>query len=220
MAENKKYAVFIDLDRTILSINSGRLLVEEAHRQGLMSLGKYTNAIFLSLLYKFHLKDTNLIIEKMGQWLKDVPSGDLEKLCNEIAIKYLFDLVHKEIYTELEYHRSENAEIIMLSSAISFICNPVAEYLGIENVICSNLEVIDGKLTGNPHGKFCFGPEKGIRLKDYCIKNNYIPEAAWHYGDSISDLSAFEASGIRVCINPDNRLRKIALKNGWRIENW
>ena len=220
MSENNKYPVFFDLDRTILSINSGRLLVKEAYRQELMSLGKYLNAIYLSLLYKFDLRDTNRIIERMGKWVKGVPEAGLEQLCSEIAEKYLFGFIHKEIKEELAFHRKKDVEIIMLSSAISFICSPVAKHLGIEKIICSRLETVAGKLTGNPAGKFCFGPEKGIRLREYCIKNNYDPATAWHYGDSVSDLSAFEASGIRVCVNPDQKLRKIALKNGWRIENW
>ena len=220
MAEHKKYPVFFDLDRTILSINSGKLLVKEAHRQELMGLGKYINAIYMSLLYKFNLRDTNRIIERMGQWVKGVPAAGLEQLSSEIAEKYLFGSIHREIKGELASHRKNNAEIIMLSSAISFICNPVARHLGIENIICSRLEIVSGKLTGKPVGKFCFGTEKGIRLIEYCVNNNFDPSSAWHYGDSVSDLSAFEASGVQVCVNPDNKLRRIALKNGWRIENW
>jgi HAD superfamily phosphoserine phosphatase-like hydrolase len=185
-----------------------------------MSLGTYVNAIFLSVLYRFNLRDTNLIIGRMGKWVKGVPSADLEKLCLDITERFLFESIHPEIIGELNYHRQENAEIVMLSSAISFICYPIARHLGIKNVICSHLEVNNGKLTGNPAGKFIFGKEKGIRLTDYCLKNNFDPEYAWHYGDSVSDLSAFEASGTKVCINPDNKLRKIALHRGWRIENW
>ena len=214
------YAVFFDLDRTIISVNSGKVLVKEAFRRGLMNAKDYINAIYLSILYKFNLRDASLIIERMGEWVSGQPVSKLTDLCSEVAQKYLVGSIHSEIYKEVEYHRSKQAIIVLLSSSISYLCEPVAQHLGINQVICSMLEEKDGILTGQPAGNFCYGPEKGIRLTEFCRDNGLDPGLSWHYGDSVSDLPAFEASGTRVCVNPDRRLLKIGRQNGWRIENW
>jgi phosphoserine phosphatase len=89
-----------------------------------------------------------------------------------------------------------------------------------DDVLCTHLQEENGVLTGNAEGEFCYGPEKGRRLTEFCMLSGSDPLTAWHYGDSVSDLSAFEASGNRVCVNPDKKLRKIAIKRGWRIEDW
>ncbi len=220
MKTEKIYAVFFDLDRTIISMNSGKILVKEAFKRGLMNTMQYIGALYLSILYKLNLRDASLIIGKMGEWVKGKPASGLKDLCSDVAEEYLIGSVHTEIYDEIEYHRRNGADIVLLSSSISFLCDPVAQYLGIKNVICSKLEEKDGILTGQPEGNFCYGPEKGIRLIEYCMINGFNSGTSWHYGDSVSDLSAFEASGTRICVNPDKKLRKIGLHNGWRIENW
>jgi phosphoserine phosphatase len=66
----------------------------------------------------------------------------------------------------------------------------------------------------------CFGPEKAVRLKEYCKINNSSPSDAWYYGDSISDLPALLSVGHPVCVNPDYKLKKSAIKRDWKIVNW
>ena len=216
----KKYAVFMDLDRTIISVNSGKVLVKEAFRKGLMNAGTYFNALYLSILYKLNLRKASLIIERMGGWVSGQPVSKLADLCSVVAAKYLISSIHSEIYKEIEYHRHKGADIIMLSSSIYYLCEPVARHLGIKNVICSRLEEKNGILTGQPQGNFCYGPEKGFRLREYCRIHGFEPGLSWHYGDSVSDLSAFDASGTCICVNPDKKLLKIGIQKGWRIENW
>ena len=45
-------------------------------------------------------------------------------------------------------------------------------------------------------------------------------EEATFYSDSITDLPLLEAVKAPVVVNPDRRLRGIALKRGWPIESW
>ena len=220
MESLKKYAAFLDLDRTIISVNSGKVLVKEAFRKGLMSTGTYINALYLSILYKLNPRKASFIIERMGGWVSGKPVSEFADLCSEVAENYLIKSIHREAYEEIEYHRKKGADIVMLSSSLYYLCEPVARHLGIRNVLCSRLEAKDGILTGQPEGALCYGPEKGIRLKEYCLDHGLEPGTSWHYGDSVSDLSAFEASGTRICVNPDKKLLKIGLQNGWRIEKW
>jgi phosphoserine phosphatase len=62
--------------------------------------------------------------------------------------------------------------------------------------------------------------KKLIRMKDYCEMNNSRPEEAWYYGDSGSDIPVLESVGHPVCINPDRRLKKTALRRKWKIYQW
>ena len=48
----------------------------------------------------------------------------------------------------------------MLSSALTTICEEMAKNLNMDDIICSELEVKDGYLTGRPVGHICFGEEK------------------------------------------------------------
>jgi len=89
-----------------------------------------------------------------------------------------------------------------------------------DDVICSELEVSEGILTGRPAGRLCYGNEKALRLKEYCEKMNYPSLEAYYYADSISDLQALDAVGYPVCINPDKKLAGIARSRHWTIHQW
>jgi HAD superfamily hydrolase (TIGR01490 family) len=213
----KSYVAFFDLDKTLLSINSGSVLVREAYKRGLMSTSELLNAIYLSWLYKFHLRDTSIIVSAMGIWLKGMTLDEMNGLSEHVLIKHLIDAIRPEIYTEIKFHRGNNAEIVILSSAIIQICKPLGTYIGADNILCTVMEVADGVFTGLPEKNFCFEDEKRKRLIQYCEMRNYILSEAFYYGDSISDLPALKVVGHPVCVRPDRKLSRISHQNGWRI---
>ena len=213
----KSYAAFFDLDKTILSINSGHVLVREAYKSGLMGSADLLNAIYLSLLYKFRLRDTASIISGMGKWLKGLTVAEVTELAEHVVNKYLIDKIRSEIISEINFHREHNSEIVILSSVMIEICRFIGTHLGIDNYICTEMEVADGVLTGYPEKKFCFDDEKRVRLIEYCERKNYNLDEAFYYGDSISDFPALSVVGHPVCVAPERKLSRIAREKEWRV---
>jgi HAD superfamily hydrolase (TIGR01490 family) len=215
----KSYIAFFDLDKTILTVNSGSLLVKLAYKRGLMSNYNLMNAIIQGYLYKYNLRDTTTIISKMGTWLKGLEKSVLDEFSKDVVNNYLVSMIRPGIVEEINFHKQNNAGVVILSSAILPICEAIGKHLEIEEMICTTMEVSDGVLTGNPVGKFCFGDEKRIRLLKYCETYEHNPRSAWYYADSISDLPAFEVVDHPICVSPDKKLTGVARKNGWRIIN-
>jgi len=216
----KSYVAFFDLDKTILSINSGKILVKKARKSGLMSSSDFLTALYYSLLYKFHLKNTDEIISGMGKWLNGIEVGKVVDLCESIVKGFLVPAIRPEIIEEFNFHRGRNAELVILSSAMSQICLPVGHFLNFDSVICTEMQEINGTFTGLPQTKFCFQDEKRYQIIKYCELMSYSKEDAYYYGDSIADLPALETVGNPVCISPDKKLKKIARSNEWKIYNW
>jgi HAD superfamily hydrolase (TIGR01490 family) len=171
-------------------------------------------------LYKFNLRDTALIISGMGKWLKGLTVTEVTELSERVVNKHLIDSIRPEIYSEIKFHREQNAEIVILSSAITEICRPIGFHLGADNFICTVMAVVNGVLTGLPEKNYCFEDEKRLRLKEYCEVRNYNLSEAFYYGDSISDLPALEVVGHPVCVTPDRKLELIANKREWRVCYW
>jgi HAD superfamily hydrolase (TIGR01490 family) len=217
MPQPKSYIVFLDLDNTILTINSGALIVKLAYKKGLMSTINLLNAIIQGYLYKFNLRDTNIIISKMGTWVKGLDQKVIEEFSRDIVNNYLKFKVRLSIIKEINFHKQNNAGIVILSSAIAPICEAMCKILAADDIICTTMQAKNGILTGAPEGTFCFGDEKRIRLLKYCENIKQNPESAWYYADSISDLPAFEVVGHPICVSPDRKLTRIANNNQWRI---
>jgi HAD superfamily hydrolase (TIGR01490 family) len=216
----KSYIAFFDLDQTITRSISGKALARRAFREGLMSNIDLVKAIYLSLSFRLGLKDPAKIIDEMVSWVKGIPETEMIELCIRVFNEVLRPSIYNEAITEIEYHKVNKAKVVILSSSLRTVCEHMAESLSIDDIICTELEVKNGIMTGNSPGHPCFGEQKAIRLRTYCEMNSSSPSNAWYYGDSISDLPALNAVGNPVCINPDKKLKKTARQKEWKILYW
>jgi HAD superfamily hydrolase (TIGR01490 family) len=216
----KNYIVFFDIDRTITGEISGNALTKRAYKKGLLSTSDLLYALYLSLLYKLKLKDPLKIIGTMTGWVKGISEQAMSELCTEVFEEVLLPSVFPEVRSEIQSHKENNGKVVILSSALRPISQKLSENLEMDDIICSDLEVKDGYMTGRPIGRLCFGKEKEVRLKMYCETHKFQTSDAWYYGDSISDLPALLSVGNPVCVNPDKNLKKIAHQRGWKILWW
>jgi HAD superfamily hydrolase (TIGR01490 family) len=214
------YTVFFDLDRTLISTVSGRELAYSAIRKGYVKPAEVFRNAVTYFLYKINLIDPQSMAEKMIRWTHGIPNDKIEELCISTTEKRLIPSIYKEAVNEIEFHRRNNAGIVILSASLLQVCNCIAEETGADDIICTVLKSENGYLTGEASGKLCFGEEKKERLRDYCYKNNINISESYYYGDSISDLPVFLCVGHPVCINPSGKLKKTALRSGWKILNW
>jgi len=211
---------FFDLDRTIISVNSAKILIQTAYKKGLMTMPDLIKGYCLSLMYKLNLRDPAKIIKSISGWLNGVSEIDLESLTKEIFKNQIADSIHNEVHTEINFHKRNGSRVAILSSSIYPICRLVADHLRMDDIVCSKLEVKNGVYTGQSNGPFCFGKEKAVRLKEYCSENKIHPVNSWYYGDAISDLYVLSSVGNPVCVNPDKKLKEAALQRGWKILQW
>jgi HAD superfamily hydrolase (TIGR01490 family) len=221
-ASNKTYSyiAFFDLDRTITKAISSRALARRAFKKGFMKSSDIALAAYLGLSYRLGLADPVRIMEKMAGWVKGLPEQALTILCSEINRDVMLPSIHPEMIDEIKMHRSKNAKTVILSSTLEPICKEVANHLNMDDIICSELEVINGFMTGRPVGNLCYGKEKLNKIIEYCEKNNSTPAKSWYYADAIVDLPALSLVGFPVCINPDRKLSREARRKGWPIFSW
>ena len=217
MNKQQEYIAAFDLDKTILNINSTSLLVRTAREIGLMNNRNYLQAIFLSITYKFDLQDPDKIVRAMTRLLTGLRESEIKKLIHENIIPVLKKLIRPEMNVAISAHKNKNARIILMSSAIPYICNPIGDYFKMDEVICSSMEVIDDCFTGHAKGKLVFGREKEVRLKEYCASNGFPLETTWYYGDAFTDRFVLQSVGNPVCVSPEMKLERLAKRHGWEI---
>jgi HAD superfamily hydrolase (TIGR01490 family) len=215
-----RYAAFFDLDHTILNINSGEPFLHRAHKNGILSDRRLIQAYYLSLLYKIHAADPWAIIEKLNGWLAKATVKDVDALCDEIVAKDLIPAIRPGMISEINLHKVQGADLVILSSVISSVGIRMARHLEMHSVICSEMEVKDQIYTGRSIGRFCFRDEKLRRMNQYLQRNNYTCEDSYYYADSIEDLPVLQAVGHPVCVFPDRQLKKIARERNWVIHSW
>jgi HAD superfamily hydrolase (TIGR01490 family) len=220
MSKKSRYLALFDLDHTVFDTNSSHVLAIRAHKVGFLSTRDMIKGIWLVLRQKMGLGDVRKIIEVAYRWMEGVPVEEFRRFGREIVEDTLLGFIRPEIREVLKQHKEKGADVVILSAALEMICEPIARHLEMDDIICSKLEIIDGKYTGRALGPPCIGEEKLNRVREYCREHGFSLEDAYYYADSILDLPALEAVGQPVCINPDKKLAEEAEKRGWPIHRW
>ena len=211
------YIAYYDLDHTILKGNSATHVVEEARKRGVMTPPQYRHAIYLSILYKLKIGDPARMINRMLSWLRGLKLDAVYALCDEIFAEKLIHTIRPEILQSLHNHRKKGGAVVLLSSATTPICEPVSRHLKLDDLICTQLQSVNGVLTGKTSGNLVYGKEKKHRLLLHCKEHGFDPGKAYYYGDSHTDIHVMKAVGFPVAVSPDKELLRMANSNHWPI---
>ncbi len=117
-------------------------------------------------------------------------------------------------------HQTERNLCIIITATNSFVTAPIAQALGIDHLIATDPEQIDGQFTGRVAGVPCFQKGKITRLEQWLDEQNLTWLSflqSWFYSDSLNDLPLLSKVTHPVAVDPDDTLRAHAQKNNWPI---
>jgi HAD superfamily hydrolase (TIGR01490 family) len=117
----------------------------------------------------------------------------------------------------LQHHRSQGHTLMIITATNHFITEPIADLMGIEHLIATNPEVVNGRFTGEVSGTPSFQGGKVTRLKQWLSENDETLDGAWFYSDSINDAPLLEQVANPVVVDPDPRLEAMARERGWPV---
>ena len=140
--------------------------------------------------------------------------------CGGWVEKDVLPLVVPGAREKIAKHRAEGHVLAILSTSPSYVTEPLAEMLGIEEVISTRLEVKGGHFTGRLLGPACVGRGKVHWAEDLVARRQLDLKQSWFYTDSYTDMPMLERVGNQVVVNPDPRLRRIAKRRGWPVQDW
>ena len=117
-------------------------------------------------------------------------------------------------------HRQAGDRILVISASGTHLVKPIAERLGIDEVLGIELEVQHGLYTGNTVGTLTYREGKITRLLEWLDAEEENLEGASFYSDSRNDLPLLLKVDHPHVVNPDPVLRVHAEKAGWPIHHW
>lgn len=139
----------------------------------------------------------------------------------ELRDAYLAQKIHPFITDParelVEYHRSGNDTLAVITATNDFITRPIADLFGIEHLIATELERVDGAFTGKVVGVPCFREGKITKLREWLARTGGDLQGSWFYTDSRNDLPLLEEVEHPVAVNPDAVLEEEARRRGWPI---
>jgi HAD superfamily hydrolase (TIGR01490 family) len=210
-------AIF-DLDHTLLNGDSDYLWGEYMVANKIVDADVYQreNKAFLDdylrgdldneVYLKFALKPlTHYPIDRLHAWRSDYVSH------------WIKPIVAKGTQALLDKHRAQGDELIIISATNLFITAPIAELLGIDQILSTEPEIIDNQYTGRYLGTPTFKEGKVTVLNEWLKNSNHSLNNSYFYSDSINDLPLLEQVSIPIVVNPDDKLSIVAQSRNWQI---
>jgi len=117
----------------------------------------------------------------------------------------------------LAEHRAAGDKILIITATNRFVTAPIANRLGVETLLATECEMLDGRYTGRTTDVPCFKEGKVTRLQRWLEENNMTLQDSSFYSDSMNDLPLLEQVTRPVAVDPDPKLRAEAEKRGWEI---
>ena len=207
---------FFDFDGTIIATHSVKDMFLERLRNGEITSQELFDLGDMVTRYLLNFGGFEDALVAAVRHLKGMRERELIELGERVTREHLAAEIYPEVRAMIAAHEQRGHTVVIVSSATRYQIEPVARILGVEHILCTELEVQDGRLTGRVKGEPCFGDSKMLATQDFARKQRVKLARSYFYTNGIEDLSLLEAVGHPVTINPDSKLSAVVRDNGWR----
>ena len=212
-----RIGAFFDMDKTLISENSGTLYMKYRYQRGEVSSWDMVKGLAAYLQYKVGLLD-------IAAWTKEAMiqfRGHSERALTREANRGFREMVVQTIYPDAEAvgrdPMTAGHVVAIVSGATKFVVRPLAERLGIKHFLYTRLEVESGRFTGRVIEPICFEEGKIYWLQQFIEEHGIDLAKSYFYTDSITDLPLLDLVGHPVVTNPDPFLYRTAVRRRWPV---
>ncbi|NWN82865.1 MAG: HAD family hydrolase [Halomonas sp.] len=210
-------AIF-DLDNTLLSIDSDHAWGEFLLEQGAVDPVAYREANDRFMAdYEAGTLDMQAFLEVALKPLAEHAPEQLAAWHQQFMASKIEPHILPRGEELLARHRARGDTLLIITATNRFITGPIAERLGVDDLIAVEPEVIEGRYTGRVSGTPSYREGKITRLEEWLADKEQTLDDAWFYSDSHNDLPLLEIIDYPVAVDPDPTLREAAKSRGWRI---
>ncbi len=217
-ASNKVRLAIFDLDNTLLNGDSDYLWGEFLCDRGIVDRPVYEAAN--EQFYQDYRKGTLNIDDFLQFALQPLASNEPEQLYrwrDQFIEQKIKPIMLPAAAALVDQHRQAGDRLLVITATNRFVTEPIVELFGIEQLLATTPEMVDGRFTGRYLGAPCFQEGKVTQLKQWLSDSGCSMEGSWFYSDSHNDQPLLQQVDHPVAVDPDETLERFAQQQGWPI---
>ena len=210
-----------DLDNTLLNGDSDFEWAQFLIEQGVLDreLFEAKNLAFYEQ-YKAGTLDIHEFLDFQLKPLSRHSRRELDKWHAEFMRQKVRGMMTVPAQELVARHQAAGDVCVIITATNSFVTAPIAREFGIEHLIATEPEQLEGEFTGRVADVPCFREGKITRLENWMAQRGWNWGSfsdTWFYSDSLNDLPLLAKVKNPVAVDPDATLRVHAGQHGWRI---
>lgn len=210
-------AIF-DLDNTLINGDSDVLWGEFLGQHGHVDSGSHQRE--QQRYYHAYLAGELDILEFLRFQLAILTNRDEQTLLSwrrSYVAEKIRPIILPKALQLLRHHRDLGHRLLIITATNRFLTEPIAELLGVDHLIATEPEVVNGRYSGKVQGIPSFAQGKVARLRDWLSTYDENLDNSWFYTDSHNDLPLLELVTYPFAVDPDPTLADEAHKRNWPI---
>ncbi|HEY2386884.1 MAG TPA: HAD-IB family hydrolase [Candidatus Binatia bacterium] len=213
-------AAFFDLDRTLLAGFSAAEFIRADVLAGRMGMSELAQTLVAAARFQLGALGFSAFVASTVERLAGQLETEFAATAEEIFEQRLAAAVYPESRALVHAHLRKGHTVAVVSSATRYQIEPLARDLGIAHVLCTGLEVRDGRFTGQVVRPTCYGEGKATAARAFATGRGVDLGRSYFYTDSEEDLPLLEIVGQPRPTNASARLAEIAAKRGWPVRHF
>jgi putative phosphoserine phosphatase / 1-acylglycerol-3-phosphate O-acyltransferase len=211
----RRTGAFFDFDGTLIAGFSGNEFYRARLRAGEIGPGELARTLLAVGDMRLRGADVDGLMRTAVAVWKGRPVDDMEQLAERLMVQRIAGMLYPEALELLEAHRRMGHTIVLASSATRYQVAPLAAELLIENILCTEVEVMNGAFTGELASPIRWGPEKAAAVREFAASHDIDLLRSYGYGNGVEDEAFLAAVGKPRPLNPEPELAKVATDRGW-----
>ena len=150
---------FIDLDRTLLSKASGPELNWALTTSGVLKERRSLpgESLLFTIFDRFGENAASMGLARAAARVAKGWDCEATRAAGRLAVPALLDLVAPFAPQRIAAFRSEGLKVVLATTTPNDLVVGLAEALGLDDVIATRYEVVEGRYTGRIDGRFVWG---------------------------------------------------------------
>ncbi|MGD9794442.1 MAG: HAD-IB family hydrolase, partial [Acidimicrobiia bacterium] len=213
----KKIAALFDLDGTVVYGYTAQVMAQDRLRRREVGLDEFFALGKAGVAAGFGRAGFADVLAVSTAALADRPEAELIETGERLFAKKIAERIYPEMRALVAAHQRRGHTVAIVSSATQYQVEPIARELGITNIVCNRLEVIDGVLTGKVVQPVIWGESKADQAQVFAAARGIDLSRSYFYADGDEDAALMHLVGNPRPTNPRPGLEKVANRRGWPV---
>ena len=144
-------------------------------------------------------------------------ADELGELGERLFVQHIASRLFPEVWRLVRAHKRAGHTVVFASSATRFQVEPAARALGVQHVLCTELEIVDGMLTGRAGGPTLWRNGKAGAVRAFAVAHGVRLADSYAYSNGGEDVPFLSCAGSPRAVNPEDRLAVVARQKEWPV---
>jgi putative phosphoserine phosphatase/1-acylglycerol-3-phosphate O-acyltransferase len=218
--KGRKVGAFFDFDGTLIAGYSAGAFYEDRAWRREFSAGELARTLLAGAEMAVLGTDVSKLMNVAISTWAGRSEREVTELFDRLFRERIAGMVYPEARELVRAHQRAGHTVALATSATRYQAAALAEDLGVEHLLCSEVDLVQGNFSGFVAGEVLWGPAKARAVRRLARRERIDLARSYGYANGTEDVPFLEVVGKPRPLNPASGLERVARERGWPVSRF